>query len=103
MNQTATLPRTVIDRIWDTHVVAELSDARALLFIDRIFLHERTGPALLAGLAAAGRKPAHPSLVFGTMDHIVDTFPDRGERTLFAGGRPSSASSASARAKPGCG
>jgi 3-isopropylmalate/(R)-2-methylmalate dehydratase large subunit len=87
MKQPATPPRTVIDRIWDAHVVAELSDRRALLFIDRIFLHERTGPALLSGLAAAGRKPAHPPMVFGTMDHIVDTFPDRGERTLFAGGQ----------------
>jgi 3-isopropylmalate/(R)-2-methylmalate dehydratase large subunit len=79
--------KTVIDRIWDAHVVAELGSGRALLFVDRVFLHERTGPALLAGLAAAGRVPAHPQLVFGTMDHIVDTFAERGERTLFAGGQ----------------
>ena len=81
-----TPPRTVIDKIWDDHVVAELSAGHggpgrrsALLHIDRIFLHERTGPALLQGLAAARRSPAHPEKVFGTMDHIVDTSPLRRE------------------------
>ncbi len=43
---------TVIDRLWRAHVVAELGNGRALLHIDRIFLHERTGPAVLEGLAA---------------------------------------------------
>ena len=76
-----TAARTVIDRIWNAHVVAQLGGGRALLHIDRVFLHERTGPALLAGLAAAGRKPAHPERVFGTMDHIVDTSPLRRERS----------------------
>ncbi len=78
--------QTVIDRIWNAHVVADLGGGQTLLHIDRILLHERTGPALLAGLAAAGRRPAHPGRIFGTMDHIVDTFPDRSERTRFAGG-----------------
>jgi 3-isopropylmalate/(R)-2-methylmalate dehydratase large subunit len=53
-------PRTVIDRIWDDHLVADLGGGRGLLHIDRVFLHERTGPALLAGLAAAGRAPRRP-------------------------------------------
>ena len=73
-------PRTVIDRIWDEHAVAETAAAHTLLHIDRIFLHERTGPALLAGLAAAGRMPRHPQRVFGCMDHIVDTTPLRSDR-----------------------
>jgi 3-isopropylmalate/(R)-2-methylmalate dehydratase large subunit len=77
-------PRSVIDKIWDAHVVAELAAGQTLLHIDRIFLHERTGPALLAGLAAAGRKPAHPERVFGTMDHIVDTQALRSEATQSA-------------------
>lgn len=47
--------KKVIDRIWDAHVVAVLGNNRFLLHVDRILLHERTGPALLAGLAAAGR------------------------------------------------
>lgn len=78
------MARTVIDRIWDEHLVADLGAGRSLLHIDRIFLHERTGPALLEGLAAAGRRPAHPELVFGVMDHVVDTSPQRNLRSLSA-------------------
>ena len=77
-------PRSVIAKIWDAHVVAELGGGHTLLHIDRIFLHERTGPALLAGLAAAGRRPLHPEKVFGVMDHIVDTRPGRSDATHSA-------------------
>lgn len=79
-------PRTVIDRIWDAHAVAQTAAGHTLLHVDRIFLHERTGPALLAGLAAAGRLPRHPQRVFGCMDHIVDTTPLRSDRTRLVGG-----------------
>jgi 3-isopropylmalate/(R)-2-methylmalate dehydratase large subunit len=72
-------PQTVIDKIWQAHWVADVDDRHSLLHIDRIFLHERTGPALLAGLAAAGRTPRHPSRVFGCMDHIVDTTAPRSD------------------------
>ncbi len=77
---------TVIDKIWRAHRIKELDGHRSLLFIDRIFLHERTGPALLAGLEAAGRKPAHPELVFGITDHVVDTSPARSDATQSAMG-----------------
>lgn len=79
--------KTVIDKIWDAHVIAAMGDGQALLHIDRIFLHERTGPALLSALAAAGRRPANPHLVFGTVDHIVDTTIGRSDDTLVPGGR----------------
>jgi 3-isopropylmalate/(R)-2-methylmalate dehydratase large subunit len=78
-------PRTVIAKIWDEHVVAELGGGESLLHLDRIFLHERTGPALLAGLEAAGRRPAHPGLVLGIMDHAVETLPGRLERSRGPG------------------
>ena len=80
-------PRTVIDRIWDAHVVAQIDARHALLHIDRVFLHERTGPAVLAGLAAAGRQPRHAERVFGVMDHIVDTQPTRSDDSLLPSGR----------------
>ena len=79
--------RSVIDKIWDAHAVAHLGAGQTLLHIDRIFLHERTGPALLAGLAAAGRRPAHPDKVFGVMDHIVATMPGRSDATHSATAR----------------
>ena len=70
--------RTAIDKIWDAHRIADLDARTSLLHIDRILLHERTGPALLAGLAAAGRAPRHPQRIFGCMDHVVETAPERG-------------------------
>lgn len=79
MNRLSVPARTIIDRIWDAHVVARPEPGQALLAIDRIFLHERTGPALLAGLAASGRAPRHPARIFGVMDHIVSTLPGRNE------------------------
>jgi 3-isopropylmalate/(R)-2-methylmalate dehydratase large subunit len=80
------VPRTVIRKIWDEHLVKTLASGEALIAIDRVFLHERTGPAALQGLRAAGYEAMHPQLVFGTMDHIVDTLPPRSDKTLFKGG-----------------
>ena len=79
-------PRTLSDKIWDLHVVREVAAGVALLAIDRVFLHERTGSVALKGLAAAGRLVLDPSRVFCTMDHIVDTFPGRGDATRMPGG-----------------
>jgi len=71
------VPRTVIEKIWDRHVVANLSADEDLLFIDRVLLHERTGPQVLEALQEARREPAHRSLVSAVVDHIVDTSPER--------------------------
>ena len=70
--------RTLFDKIWDDHVVAELDGGETLLAIDRVFLHERTGSVALESMAAAERTPRHPERVFVTMDHIVSTQPGRG-------------------------
>ncbi len=78
--------RSLIDKLWDAHVVADLGDGAALLYIDRIFLHERTGSVSLQELKAAGRPVRHKEHVFVTMDHIVDTLPGRGDKTLMPTG-----------------
>jgi 3-isopropylmalate/(R)-2-methylmalate dehydratase large subunit len=57
-----------------------------LLHMDRIFLHERSGGRMLQGVSSAGRPVFDPQLVFGTMDHIVDTDPGRTDATKFPGG-----------------
>ena len=80
------MSRTLFAKIWDAHVVAELGGEAALIAVDRIFLHERTGAAALKSLAEAGRAVADPARVFAVMDHIVDTRPGRGDGTLMAGG-----------------
>lgn len=79
--------RTLIEKLWDAHTVADLGDGASLLYMDRIFLHERTGSVSLKGLEAAGRAVRNPEQVFCTMDHIVDTFPGRGDETLMPSGK----------------
>jgi 3-isopropylmalate/(R)-2-methylmalate dehydratase large subunit len=79
-------PKTLFDKIWDLHVVADLGGGSALIAIDRIFLHERTGAAALKSMAEAGRAVVDPARVFAVMDHIVDTRPGRGDGTLMKGG-----------------
>ncbi|MCC5794563.1 MAG: 3-isopropylmalate dehydratase large subunit [Chromatiales bacterium] len=79
--------RSIIEKIWDQHVVRQQPDGSVLLWIDRVFLHERTGSIALKGLEAAGRAVTHPEQVFCTMDHIVDTLPGRGDETRMPGGR----------------
>ena len=37
-------PRTLLDKVWDAHVVRELDNGRALLYIDRHLVHEVTSP-----------------------------------------------------------
>lgn len=74
---TTGVAQTLASKIWQQHLVAESGPERSLLHIDRVFLHERTGPALLAGLAQAGRIPRHPQRVMGITDHIVSTRADR--------------------------
>jgi 3-isopropylmalate/(R)-2-methylmalate dehydratase large subunit len=79
--------KTLFDKIWDTHVVAALGGEAALIAIDRIFLHERTGAAALGAMAEAGRSVVDPARVFAVMDHIIDTRPGRGDGTLMPGGK----------------
>ena len=67
------MKQTLYEKIWNRHVVAELSDGWSLLFIDRQLVHEVTSPQAFDGLRLAGRKVRHPELTFATMDHNVPT------------------------------
>ncbi|MCC7411148.1 MAG: 3-isopropylmalate dehydratase large subunit [Gammaproteobacteria bacterium] len=78
--------RTFFDKVWDEHVVADLGDGAWLVYIDRNFQHELTGAISLRGLTDAGRTVRRPDLSFGTMDHVLDTFAGRGDRTLVPRG-----------------
>ena len=78
--------KTLFDKIWDAHVITDLGGGAALIAIDRIFLHERTGAAAMKSMAEAGRPVVDPARVFAVMDHIVDTRPGRGDGTLMKGG-----------------
>ncbi|CAN5479387.1 3-isopropylmalate dehydratase large subunit [soil metagenome] len=79
-------PRTAFEKMWQAHVVADLGEGTALVLIDRVLLHERTGGVALNSLAAAGRTVDVPAHVFATMDHVVDTRPGRTDQTLMPTG-----------------
>lgn len=79
-------PKTLFEKIWDAHHVAQTTGAAHLIAIDRVFLHERTGASALKSMAASGRPVRDPSRVFAVMDHIVDTRIGRGDDTLMPGG-----------------
>ncbi len=66
-------PRTLLDKVWDAHVVRELEDGRSLLYIDRHLVHEVTSPQAFEGLRLAGRAVRRPDLTFATVDHNVPT------------------------------
>jgi homoaconitase/3-isopropylmalate dehydratase large subunit len=51
-----TTPRTLFDKIWDAHVVDQMGDGTAVLYIDRHLVHEVTSPQAFEGLRAAGRR-----------------------------------------------
>ncbi|MEM7779426.1 MAG: 3-isopropylmalate dehydratase large subunit [Pseudomonadota bacterium] len=80
------MPRTLFDKIWDTHQVTATPGGASLIAIDRVFLHERTGAAALARMAELGRTVLDPARVFAVMDHIVDTRQGRTDSTLMPGG-----------------
>lgn len=84
---TPAAPLTLFEKLWRQHLIAELPGGVGLLAIDRVFLHERTGSIALKSLREAGRTLRDPARVFCTMDHIVDTFPGRGDDTRMPGGK----------------
>ncbi len=66
-------PRTIIEKIWDTHVVAEEPGAPALLYIDLHLVHEVTSPQAFDGLRRRGLKVRRPDKTLATADHNVPT------------------------------
>jgi len=70
------MPKTLFERIWESHVVHETSGEPALLYVDLHLIHEVTSPQAFEGLRLAGRRVRRPDLSLATMDHNVPT--DRG-------------------------
>jgi 3-isopropylmalate/(R)-2-methylmalate dehydratase large subunit len=66
-------PRTLFDKIWDSHVVEKLPDGTCILYIDRHLVHEVTSPQAFEGLRMAGRKLRRPDLTIAVADHNIPT------------------------------
>ena len=66
-------PKTLYDKIWDTHVAHESEDGTCLLYIDRHLVHEVTSPQAFEGLRMTGRKVRAPEKTIAVPDHNVPT------------------------------
>ena len=65
--------RTLYDKIWDDHLVANNEDGTSLIYIDRHLVHEVTSPQAFEGLRLAGRPVRHPERTLAVVDHNVPT------------------------------
>ncbi|MGE0747390.1 MAG: 3-isopropylmalate dehydratase large subunit [Rhodospirillales bacterium] len=66
-------PKTLFDKIWDSHVIDVQDDGTCLIFIDRHIIHEITSAQAFDGLRETGRKVRHPELHILVPDHNVPT------------------------------
>ncbi len=67
------MPRTLFEKIWDSHVVEQLPDGTCVLYIDRHLVHEVTSPQAFEGLRVAGRRVRRPEATIAVVDHNVPT------------------------------
>ncbi|MCP5299876.1 MAG: 3-isopropylmalate dehydratase large subunit [Chromatiaceae bacterium] len=66
-------PRTLYDKLWDSHVVRKEADGTTLLYIDRHLVHEVTSPQAFEGLRIAHRPVWRAGANLATVDHNVPT------------------------------
>jgi 3-isopropylmalate/(R)-2-methylmalate dehydratase large subunit len=66
-------PRTLFEKIWEMHVVAQEPGAPAVLYIDQQLIHEVTSPQAFTGLRSRGLKVRRPDRTVATADHSIPT------------------------------
>ena len=71
------MAKTLYEKIWDAHVVADQGDNSALIYIDRHLVHEVTSPQAFDGLRLNGRQPWRLNANLAVADHNVPTTADR--------------------------
>ncbi len=67
------MPKTLFERVWEAHVVAEPPGEPTLLYVDLHLVHEVTSAQAFDGLRLAGRPVRRTDLTLATMDHNVPT------------------------------
>ncbi|MGA9241314.1 MAG: 3-isopropylmalate dehydratase large subunit [Silvibacterium sp.] len=70
-------PKTLFEKVWESHLVAEPENEPALVYIDLHLVHEVTSPQAFEGLRLAERKLRRPDRTVATVDHNVPTTPNR--------------------------
>ena len=66
-------PKTLVEKVWEKHVVRKAEGEPDLLYVDLHMVHEVTSPQAFEGLRLAGRGVRRPDLTLATMDHNVPT------------------------------
>lgn len=66
-------PKTLFEKIWDSHIVYQKKDYPAILYIDAHMIHEVTTPQAFDGLRRRKIKVFRPERTWATMDHNVPT------------------------------
>ncbi|MDQ6698139.1 MAG: aconitase family protein, partial [Actinomycetota bacterium] len=66
-------PRTLSQKVWDSHVVARPDGEPDLLYVDLHLVHEVTSPQAFDGIRLSGRTIRRPDLTVATEDHNVPT------------------------------
>ena len=67
------MPKTLYDKIWESHLVDQQNDGTCLLYVDRHLVHEVTSPQAFEGLRIQNRKVRRPDLTLAVPDHNVPT------------------------------
>lgn len=84
--------QSLFQKVWDDHVVvAETTDAPAVLYIDLHLTHEVTSPEAFNVLQARGLQVRRPDLTLATLDHSTPTVPIRSLKDLDIVAEPSAA------------
>jgi len=65
--------QTLFDKIWDAHVVKQVTETRQVIYIDRHFIHEVTSPQAFSGLIERGVPIYRKDKITATADHNVPT------------------------------
>src|SRR5271170_3551629 len=79
------MPRTMLQKIWDDHVVRDFGDNTYLLHVDRNFEHELHAVGFQR-VKEMGYPVMRPDLTFTVADHVLDTYPGRTEETVIPNG-----------------
>jgi 3-isopropylmalate/(R)-2-methylmalate dehydratase large subunit len=66
-------PKTLFDKIWDSHVVKTIEEGPDVLYIDQHYIHEVTSPQAFDGLRARGIPVLRPGKTLATADHNIPT------------------------------
>ncbi|WP_454690760.1 3-isopropylmalate dehydratase large subunit [Achromobacter aloeverae] len=70
-------PRTLYQKLIDSHTVARLDEQNILLFCDLHLMNEYTSPQAFAGLYEEGRGVPMPGQNVAVVSHIIPTHPGR--------------------------